>query len=480
MRKLRFVHAAIALFVVAAFGSSAFAQIWPIPAGQPGVTVLCTGNGILKDSQGKDAGCPAPDTFKPTWPWGDPIQAFTGRYLDSLYVADAQQTFRTGRAGSVLVVPSTNRVYMQIGHAVAAYAMDTFFTRLENREPLTKASAYPGNAAWRTTWHVEQWLGWDTHFYAENGGSGWTTPTIDGQDRLVRFDADDRGYVYMAYTIFGWGIAKDDFRKGGGISSLMDPVYQDYPHNTFGPNQIVTVKSSAGQYFTFVGGAGSGFMEMFDTTDPRHPVKQRDYSIGFVEWGKSNNSLGFVTNDGRIMILTNDTLASASTQGFTSAAPTGVYQAITSDGTNFYAANRTGAFTLAITAFVKQPNGSYVAQTYDTGSAVFDPRSIKYGDGYLTVTGWKGGADLRLFKLNGTVPSEIPTNDYFYKYYGGAPGYARPPIAGPSGAVTVRSNGKLYLIVPAWGLGDVYQLKSEDVVAVSSQGAVGVVNPNAD
>lgn len=481
VKKLRFVRAAIALFIVAASGSSAFAQIWPIPASQPGVQVLCTGNGILKDTQGKDAGCPAPDTFKPTWPWSDPIQAFTGRYLDSLYVADAQQTFRTGRAGSVIVMPSLNRVYMQLGHAVAAYSLDTFFTRLENREPLVRASQYPGNAAWRTTWHVEQWLGWDAHFYAENGGAGWITPTIDGQDRLVRFDVDDRGYVYMAYTVFGWGIAKDDFRKNGGVAGLMDPMFQDYPHPQFPPNQIVTVRSSTGQYFTFIGGAGAGSMEMFDTTDPRRPVKQRDFPIGFVEVGKSNTALGAVVNDGKIMIFNNDSLASASTAAFVGTPPSGVFQAITSDGTNFFAISRTGAFSLGITAFIKQANGGYTQQNYDTTSAVFDGRSVKYGDGYLTVTGWKGGADLRIFKLNGTVPSEVSTNDYFYKYYSGPPaGYARPPIAGPAGAVTTRFNGKLYLFVPAWGLGDVYQLKSEDVVAVSSQGAVGVVNPNAD
>ena len=465
MRHLRLIRVALVVSI-AALASQTFAQVWPAPSSQQGTPTICSA-------------CPVPEKDKPTWPYNDPLQTFTGRYLDSLYVQDWQQMFRTARAGQVLVMPSLNRVYLQIGHAVGAYNMGTFFSRLENREPLMKATSYPGNFGWRKGWQDEIWLRWDVHFYAENGGSGWQTPTIDGQDRLVRFDVDDRGYVYMAYTVFGWGIAKDNGGTGGG---LMDSVYQDFPHPAFAPNQIVVLKNGAGRYFAYVGGPNAGSMEVYDVTDPAHPVRQRDYPQGFIEAGKGNSVLAAVSNDNRLSLYDIDTATAGGGALLTATGPNGAsYMAVTSDGTNFYALYKTPAVTLGISSFVRQANGTFTRTDYPMGNGTFDGRIIKYGDGYLSVSGWHAGGDLRLFKLNGTVPVEIDTQEFFFKYYAGPPsGYARPPIAAPAGPVTVKYNNKIYLILPAFGLGDVWQLKADDLVSVVAQGATGVVNPNAD
>src|SRR5205814_1007612 len=70
VRQLRFIHAVIVVFV-AAFASQTFGQVWPEAKPAGGTQSICTA-------------CPVPEKDKPTWPYNDPIQAFSGRYLDSL------------------------------------------------------------------------------------------------------------------------------------------------------------------------------------------------------------------------------------------------------------------------------------------------------------------------------------------------------------------------------------------------------------
>src|SRR5207302_11066990 len=98
----------------------------------------------------------------------------------------------------------------------------------------------------------------DAQFYAEhatkcidgvpNQPPGcWVINNTDGQDRLFGFDFDDRGYVYVAYNPYGWGILKDS------QGALLQSVFQqntDTP-GILTPNRVISVKTGSG-YFLIV------------------------------------------------------------------------------------------------------------------------------------------------------------------------------------------------------------------------------------
>src|SRR5713226_3034386 len=106
-----------------------FGQCWPLPAKTPNTEVACT---------------PCPDGRNGvTVGYSSPISIFTGRFLDSQITQDLQQPFRTARAKQVILAPERNRIYLMIGSAVAAYDINTFFTRLEAGEAMIPVTMVP-------------------------------------------------------------------------------------------------------------------------------------------------------------------------------------------------------------------------------------------------------------------------------------------------------------------------------------------------
>jgi len=146
------------------------------------------------------------------------ISTFTGRFLDSQATTDLQYRFRTGRAFLAVPAPSRNRMYMIIGSSLAAFSLDTFFTRVAaghlsnaNEVPIdTNATMHPAP--------VDEFLAFDSFFYAENEPNGWSFSMVDGQDRLYDLDYDDTGSVYLAYSVYGWGIVQDDGGSSGNTT----------------------------------------------------------------------------------------------------------------------------------------------------------------------------------------------------------------------------------------------------------------------
>jgi len=173
--------------------SSAVAQKYAFPASTPNTDVLCSS-------------CAGRETLQTIgYP---PVLRFVGRWADAENERDYQQPFRTARPKLARYVPSRKRLYTVLGSALSVYDSDRFFARLSAKpqEPLTPVSRPASDIAFFGP--AELFLFWDTYFYAENG-SGWVTPFEDGVERLWDFDSDDRGNVYLAYSVFGWGIVKD-------------------------------------------------------------------------------------------------------------------------------------------------------------------------------------------------------------------------------------------------------------------------------
>ncbi len=101
--------------------------VYPMPGSQAEAPVHCIGcAGSNSFGQTNDG--------LPTYPFASPILNHVGRYVDSQQTANYQHIgFRTARARTMRTFPQANgqappRVYIQIGNAVGAYALDTFFS----------------------------------------------------------------------------------------------------------------------------------------------------------------------------------------------------------------------------------------------------------------------------------------------------------------------------------------------------------------
>ncbi|MGZ8810872.1 MAG: hypothetical protein ACXW29_07010, partial [Thermoanaerobaculia bacterium] len=415
-----------------------------------------------------------------------PISSFTGRFLDSSNTSEWFLPVRSLRASDVTVMPGLNRIYFRLGNGtVGSYSLGSFFSRLEAGEPII--FPFPGDvgALSQRANKPELLLKWDEFFNPEKTGS-WKTFNIDGSERLMGFDVDDQGYVYIATTIFGWGIVKDGMTAGG---SQMQSIFQNtVDEGGNAPNKIIALKGS-GRYYALLSSGGKS--AMFDVTDraPWTTGKQKGIKLNvtvpkILSWAKTSDA-------GRAAIIDSQTykLTIATADGFASGSPlytsTG-YSMITGDGTNFYALKGREIDVLA-------PSGStyVVAGSYPIDSTLSQINRIHYGDGFIVIAGMDAGSgwDLRLYKVSNLALTQIVIPgtpavqgypSYFRNYYGNAPaGYAAPGYINMNdGTVYRAASGKTYLIVCAKGIGDVYEIQGADAILVRNDGVAGTSNPN--
>lgn len=450
---LRFVLAFLSVILVS---TAARAQGWPLPAPVPNVPVNCSG-------------CAGVANGLATAPWSSPFRSFTGRFLDSQATKDYQQTFRTARATWVGISPERNRVYMLIGSALFAYDLDRFFTRLESREALQSAVTFPvNNTNWRTG-PPERYLDFDAYFYAENGAP-WSCPQVDGQDRLFGIDWDDRGLVYLAYSVFGWGIVRD--AGSGSPARLMETVIQHVPNSgEVQPTaQLLISKSSTGTYTLLVSEAGGWMMNVWDVTDAASPQRKPDLRFGMGSFAKSGDGsrIAIVTDAGKLMIFTNDQLASG-TALQTIDPPAGAsFVSVTADDATFYASSA-GSGSSRIHTVTPSGNGYAVSESQLSSVWVLGPY-LRYGSGFLTLSGLVSSPGsvktAALYRVTNAGPAEVPISSQLGRYYfvRQSAGYAVPSSSYvfPSDALVVRQSGKDHLLIMGKGLGDVWELEPPD------------------
>ena len=440
------------IVVILGWASVASAQGWPLPSKSQGVEVPCPASS--PPCMGQEG--------LPTAAYGPPLQTFVGRFVDAVATRDYQFNFRTARARELRLAPDRKRLYVMLGSALAAYDIDTFFTRLAAGEPLMTSIAVPVSPQNYRSGPPEEFLRWDEWFYAENG-AGWQIPLADGQDRLYGFDWDDRGFVYLAYSVYGWGIAKD----GGsvGTSSRMQSQYQFVSSggSDVSPTNILTVKSG-GTYTAIVSGE-SGRANVFDVTNVSTPVRLPDLPFGF--WGFAKTSggtvIGTLGNDSVVRVFDVAGLL-AGTPLYTLRPTKGLFLNIDTDGTNFYVVD--SALNTPATLYTIAPSASGWRETHlDLAYEYYPGPHVRVGEGMLVVLGYERGAysggNLRLYSLSGGVPVEVPLGNYFARYYSrsGGVGYAHPLAVGPTDAVIRRTPaGKTFLVTSFMSLADVYEL----------------------
>lgn len=456
-----------------------FAQGYPLPSSTAGGTVLCNVSPACNNTQ---TGQP---TNLPLWPWNAPISAFKGRFIDSTGTRDYQAPLRTLRARAAVFAGDRDRVFMMMGSTFAAWTTSSFFTKLGGEMSRAGQHIDP------TPLPGEQYLQWDGSVYAET--DGWKVKTTDGQDRLYGFDYDDRGYIYLAYSAYGWGIVQDNLSGGGGKMALVSQVV----NAPVAPSAALAFKNN-GKYYVAIGG-GANTCALYDVSTPSVPKDlgtaplgpygaQVNYTSAWARTSMSNTStiIAGVDNAGRIKIYSAASfLAGASTPDATIApGATTRFKAVTSDGVNFYGIEGGSNVQGSIAVIVPGTPGdasSYHETRYPVGFN-WDPIGIRFGGGYLTSWGADpDGQTMHLWRLTNGVPQEIDLNKYFIKAYTSAPtGYSQPP--GYSRAirdvVPVSIGGHDYIVFSDHGLGDVYEIKGHDSVTLSIDRSSGYGTQN--
>lgn len=461
------------MFIVSLFGTNAaMAQGYPTPRAAGSPADSCTV-------------CPAP---LPTYPYSAPIKAFKGRFMDSHRTKDYQQPERTYRARKFQHEPSTQRVYAMYGSTVAAWSETSFFTKLGG--PLSGPPATRLNSDGTVAEASERYVAPDSTFYAEKS---WIIQVVDGQIRLFDLATDDRGYVYPAYSAFGWGVLRDT----GSLVSVKQITNADPIAPPSSPSSIVVAKS--GSRYLAVVGWRSGYT-VYDVTVPASPTKLYDTanvrnSVGEVAQ-TTNFSHIAITNSttGDLRIISGAQLASGSA-GITVSPTSGDFEAVGADDEYFWATEGLGPQATSYRIW-KIHAATGATQTFTlpvTGGIT--PLKIEATDGALAVTGKGTGADgvsrtsqVLFYDTKSGAPVEIPVGDWFESFYFAPPaGYAKPeqtyiPVDF-SQAVPHINQGKTYLIWSGYGFGDAFEIQAGDSLDIRpatpvSWGTQNPKNPN--
>ncbi|HUP64632.1 MAG TPA: PKD domain-containing protein [Thermoanaerobaculia bacterium] len=416
-----------------------------------------------------------------------PITAHAGRYLDSTSVRELQSPVRTLRANRVKVAPERDRIFMQIGSTFVSYRLSTFFTQ-DLKGGMTQLPY--GN---RGSLGAEMYLPFYGEVYPEAQGSGWVTYVSDGQDRLGGvFDWDDRGYIYLAYTMFGWGIVQDT----GGMMPLVKqiPVNETQVESPSG----VTIIKLGGSYYAIVGGLSSR-AAVYDVTTPATPQLKRYFEMDWSAMGRA--SVGgqdvFVFADrlsGDLKIYTAAQIVNGGGPSAVVPSVVGSIYSFDTEGDTIYAVEKgPGATGNIIVAFPAAGSAaSYTAVVYPAPTG-FGPLGVSYGDGALGVVGQRinpatgqiDGYEGKYFKLIADVPQEVPMGQFLKQFYGGerdASGQQKFSVPGysslPSAMVPANSDGRDFFVYAAYGLGDVYEVKAGDSIDIRVNVGAGYGTPN--
>lgn len=486
------------LFCVAP-AAQMFAQLHPLPGSKSQAAVNCTG------CPGNNAQGQANDGL-PTYPYGSPIVDHTGRYVDSVNTASFQNLgMRTARAQLIRVAPDRRgnvppRIYIQMGSAIGAYSLDTFFSTKLPGGMVGIETIIRGIMGFGRT-PPEKILKWDQFLYPEGPDTGWRVPFQDGQDRLSDFDFDDRGNVYAAcFAVFGWGIVKDDGKTDG---SHLAKVAQMIPGGNDGeparypktlddrsgvtPKSIVTFKSGS-KYYAIVTDKFSS-AALWDVTDPANPrlsTTKPGAQWAMKKWDRDDATgrLAYVGADSRLYIFDYADYVTGGPALVEQTSTTGAFVDLAFDeSSNLWAAEGTNN----IWKYAPAGNDFTATKYSPYGGRTFNPAVMHAHNGFLLVAGIDRSAgavyDLQLLKLESTGPRLVDVDGFFRKYYHSAPtGYAEPgSYRGIQADVqVVKSNSKTYVMYSLFGLGDVYEIEGSDSISIKMKNnTFGTPNPNA-
>jgi len=424
------------------------------------------------------ASCDASQKGKKLYGYSTPITTFVGRYADNVKQEWWFYPFDTARTKWMWFDATHNRIYTVLGSALFAYDMDTFFSRLAGGEKMTQVGGISGISVQPNG--SERVLNDDRFFYPEQI---WGSRGGDGEGRLFRLDWDDRGYMYLPAASVGWGIARDDFGKGGGEMANV------YTSTAIEATVCMSVKTSDGTYYALVGDIST--INIFDVTNPASPQGGPSAFTAFSDFAKSSDGTRIaVFKNGTIRIYNADTIARGGSPIWQN---NGGYANVSTDGTNFFAATLNSNYNPVITVISPNATGSYTTTSHTFPGIKSDgmqtaPIYTNPGaGGYITMTtkegAYSGSNNVRLFKLLNLVPTEVTLNGYVARHYGKfaqGTGYTNPGTFSEVWESHVLKRGsKYYFIIADYALGDVYELKGADSITARLKSSGKTANGNS-
>ncbi|MEO8382891.1 MAG: PKD domain-containing protein [Acidobacteriota bacterium] len=423
--------------------------------------------------------------------------------------------FRTARARGVRIFPqqagsAPPRVYMQIGNAVAAYALDTFFTSRLAAGTVSigvvgKETGSQVGGFGRTP--LERIAMWDGFMYPEAVASQWYAPLIDKQDPMGKggaFDADDRGNLYSIH-MFGWGIAKDDGRTNGshfpkvvqltscytgtkptGTACDVPAAYPFTKHD--GSNvsgQSILAFREGSRYYAVVAG-GSKDQALFDVTDASSPqlsATRTGFDKSMLRYDRSDafSRIAYVDSKKVLHVYSYGGMVNGTEIGSYSGRDGGFVDVAIDESGNIWAAESSRVLRLTPAG-----NGYTESDSSPFGAGFRTIEAIAAGGGHIAAMGtdFNDGVhyDVRLAKVEASGPRLVDTDNFFKNYYhSGKTGYAEPgQYTNPFDVQLAKWNGKTYLFYSAEGLGDVFEIQGGDAISATMRTAsFGTVNPNS-
>jgi hypothetical protein len=403
--------------------------------------------------------------------FGAPIKRFTGRYVDSVSVPDYQCGFRTAHSSAIRVSADKKRIYFQMGSGVVAYDAVSFLTQKLGQPlvPITNLRGALGinySVRFCGKW-IENYLPWDKFSYFESPLSGfrYLDSRMDGQERLLGYDIDDRGNIYSATMVYGWGIAHDDGGADGALMTFVSQVdaYNPEIKDLLSVTSIFAVKANP-HYYALVGGQLQRQTGVWEVTNAAKPVFLGIKDIPLparITQNKPGDRLAMVQYAGgegsmELRIYTADGYVNGEKPIFRAAPEAGrtFGFGVATDGVNFYAAE-TGP-NLPLRFHILTPKGlTYVDFPVQTAE-VFNVGYLDYGSGFLSASEYYGRG-VRLFRVASPTSIQNAGGDVLKDYYASK----RPEKVSIVEALPYAlPDGKPYLIVSAYALGDVYQLNA--------------------
>ncbi len=268
-----------------------------------------------------------------------------------------------------------------------------------------------------TFFNGEQYLPFDMYVNPETDPM-WQLVLADGQNRLFDFSFVSRGDIYLAYSIWGFGIVDSQ-------GHLLKQITAGGVNNDPTPSVILTFASANHQYV--ITSDGSSDSTLYDATDPTNP--QRIGRLGFAIYRYAKNAAGdaiaIAQSSGgtrSLQVYTPAALVShgAGTQ-ITESSQAGNlhFVDVTSDGINFYAAQdgygATGQHTVIST--IAPSGGGYSSTEMPVTSNTYT-YTLTFESGYLawigTVPLGRGGT---MYRYNGTQFDSYDISSYVQANY---------------------------------------------------------------
>ena len=364
----------------------------------------------------------------PSEPYTMPVADFVGRYLDSATLGTSGA--RGYYAWKLRIAPERDRIYVLISYfEFVSYRLSTFVERV-TYEPL-KIAGPPH--------HGEAVLPFDQSLDITTNPAAWPLGVGPGHLRILDFDWDDRGRVYLALNRY-WAILNENLE----LMVLSEPWL---------PTRNIFSFREAGRYYVLAETGESS--SLYDVTEG---ITLLWTGGRFGQAVRAEDGTIAVINGSRLEIHTAETLIAGGASPLARFFPTPpapppvsspTFTDVTTDGTNFYAIeNRVSPGHPDLIHVVTRAGDRWTTKAYPAADSIDGGADrLAFGDGLLTVGNYRR---FEIYRVVEGLLIPLDARSVNENWWNGAniPATAQPVTIG----------GRRFLITAHGGLGEVYLL----------------------